>query len=36
PLSTSNTAKLKVNYGVDEAIHIATASYVPVSRWASA
>jgi len=29
PLSKSNTAKLKVNYGVDEAIYYTYASYVP-------
>ncbi|NVM22645.1 MAG: hypothetical protein HWN68_12810 [Desulfobacterales bacterium] len=32
PLSGSSTAKLKLNYGVDEAMYFAQANYVPVSR----
>lgn len=32
PISGVSTAKLKVNYGVDEAIYYAQANYVPVLR----
>lgn len=32
PLSQASTAKLKINYGVDEAIYLIQANYVPVAR----
>jgi len=35
PVSGASTAKLKLNYGVDEAIHYATASYVDVAKFES-
>lgn len=33
PLSQASTAKLKLNYGVDEAIQIIQANYVPVAKF---
>lgn len=35
PLSKCSSAKLKINYGVDEAIYYAQANYVPVSKLES-
>lgn len=34
PFSTASTVKLKLNYGVDEAIRLIQANYVPTSRVA--
>ncbi len=33
PLSVASTAKLKLNYGVDEAIYYTQANYVPVAKY---